>query len=160
MVQTFRLAGEMEKAARFHQGEEMTANTALISLQVHGDDRGSLIALENGHNLPFDVKRVYYIYGTKAGVSRGFHAHKKLKQMLIAVSGSVEIHCEMNRQKAVHLLDTPDKGLLIEGMVWHTMENFSSDCILLVLADGYYDESDYIRNYAQFLKMTEEGKIE
>lgn len=138
----------------------MTANTALIPLQIHGDDRGSLIALENGYNLPFDVKRIYYIYGTKEGVPRGFHAHKKLKQLLIAVSGSVEIHCEMNGEKTVHVLDRPDKGLLVEGMVWHTMENFSSDCVLLVLADDYYNESDYIRNYEQFLKMTEEGKIE
>lgn len=128
----------------------MTANTALISLQVHGDDRGSLIALENGHNLPFDVKRVYYIYGTKEGVSRGFHAHKKLKQLLIAVSGSVEIHCEMHGQKTVYLLDTPDKALVIEGMVWHTMENFSPDCVLMVLADDYYNEDDYVRDYAVF----------
>ena len=128
----------------------MTANTALISLQVHGDERGSLIALENGHNLPFDVKRVYYIYGIKEEVSRGFHAHKKLKQLLIAVSGSVEIHCEMHGQKMVYLLDTPDKGLLVEGMVWHTMENFSPDCVLMVLADDYYDESDYVRDYVVF----------
>lgn len=128
----------------------MTANTALISLQVHGDDRGSLIALENGHNLPFDVKRVYYIYGTKEGVSRGFHAHKKLKQLLIAVSGSVEIHCEMHGQKTVYLLDTPDKALVIEGMVWRTMENFSPDCVLMVLADDYYNEDDYVRDYAVF----------
>ena len=128
----------------------MTANTALISLQVHGDDRGSLIALENGYNLSFDVKRVYYIYGTKEGVSRGFHAHKKLKQLLIAVSGSVEIHCEMHGQKTVYLLDTPDKALVIEGMVWRTMENFSPDCVLMVLADDYYNEDDYVRDYAVF----------
>lgn len=128
----------------------MTANTVLIPLKIHGDDRGSLIALENGCNLPFDVKRVYYIYGTEAGVPCGFHAHKKLKQLLIAVSGSVEIHCEMHGQKTVYLLDTPDKALLVEGMVWHTMENFSSDCVLLVLADDYYDEDDYIRDYNLF----------
>ena len=150
MVQAFRLAGEMEKTAGCDKGEEMTANTALIPLQIHGDDRGSLIALENGHNLPFDVKRVYYIYGTESGVSRGFHAHKKLRQMLIAVSGSVEIHCEMHSQKTVYLLDTPDKALLVEGMVWHTMEKFSPDCVLMVLADDYYDENDYVRDYAVF----------
>ena len=137
----------------------MTANTALISLQVHGDNRGHLVVLENEHNLPFDVKRVYYIYGTKENVSRGFHAHRELKQLLIAVSGSVEIHCEMNGQKTVYLLDTPDKGLLVEGMVWHTMENFSSDCVLLVLEDDYYNESDYIRDYKQFLTLSNEGNI-
>ena len=150
MVQAFRLAGEMEKTAGCDKGKEMTANTALIHLQIHGDNRGSLIAFENGHNLPFDVKRVYYIYGTQAGVLRGFHAHRKLKQLLIAVSGSVEIHCEMHSQKTVYLLDTPDKGLLVEGNVWHTMENFSPDAVLLVLADDYYNEADYIRDYATF----------
>lgn len=137
----------------------MTAKVETVFLQTHGDERGSLIALENGHNLPFDVKRVYYIYGTKSGVSRGFHAHKKLKQLLIAVSGSVEIHCEMNGEKTVHVLDRPDKGLLVEGMVWHTMENFSPDCILIVLADDIYDEEDYIRDYEQFLTLINEGNI-
>ena len=130
----------------------MTANTALISLQLHGDNRGSLIALENGHNLPFDVKRVYYIYGTKEGIARGFHAHKKLKQMLIAVRGSVTIKCEYNKQKKEYKLSRPDEGLLIEGLVWREMHDFSSDCVLVVLADEYYSESDYIRDYDIFLK--------
>lgn len=128
----------------------MTANTALIPLQIHGDDRGSLIALENGHNLPFDVKRVYYIYGTKEGISRGFHAHKKLKQMLIAVSGSVTVKCEYNGQQKEYALNRPDEGLLIEGLVWRTMENFSPDCVLMVLAENYYNEDDYVRDYAVF----------
>lgn len=155
MVQTFRLAGEMEKTARFHQGEKMTANTALISLQVHGDDRGSLIALENGLNLPFDVKRVYYIYGTKEGVSRGFHAHKKLKQLLIAVSGRATIKCEYNGSQKEYTLNRPDEGLLIEGLVWREMHAFSNDCVLLVLADEYYNENDYIRDYQTFKKRSE-----
>lgn len=128
----------------------MTANTALISLQVHGDDRGSLIALENGHNLPFDVKRVYYIYGTKEGVPRGFHAHRKLKQLLIAVSGSVTVKTEHDGKTETHLLNRPDEGLLIEGFVWREMHDFSPDCVLIVLADDYYNEADYIRDYATF----------
>lgn len=128
----------------------MTANTALISLQVHGDDRGSLIALENGYNLSFDVKRVYYIYGTKEGVSRGFHAHRKLKQLLIAVSGSVTVKTEHDGKTETHLLNRPDEGLLIEGFVWREMHDFSPDCVLIVLADDYYNEADYIRDYATF----------
>ena len=128
----------------------MTANTALISLQVHGDDRGSLIALENGHNLPFDVKRVYYIYGTKTDVARGFHAHRKLKQLLIAVSGSVTIKCEYGAEVREYALKSPDEGLLIEGLVWREMHDFSSDCVLMVLADDYYNENDYVRDYALF----------
>ena len=135
----------------------MTANTALIPLQLHGDNRGSLIALENGHNLPFDVKRVYYIYGTKEGITRGFHAHKKLKQMLIAVSGNVTIKCEYNEQKKEYKLSRPDEGLLIEGLVWREMHDFSPDCVLVVLADEYYSESDYIRDYDTFLKENGHG---
>ena len=135
--------------------ENVVANISMIGLDIHGDERGYLIALENGHNLPFDVKRVYYIYGTKEGVSRGFHAHKKLKQLLIAVSGSVEIHCELHGKKTTYLLDTPDKGLIIKGLVWHTMEKFSPDCVLLVLADDYYNEDDYIRDYNIFKQEDE-----
>ena len=138
----------------------MTANIDLISFKIHGDERGHLVVLENGHNVPFDVKRVFYIYGTQPGIARGFHAHKKSKQLLIAVSGSVEIHCEMNGEKSVHVLDRPDKGLYVEGLVWHTMENFSPDCVLAVLADDYYNENDYIRDYEQFCKLTKEGTTE
>ena len=151
------MARKVEKTARLYQGEEMTANTALIPLQLHGDNRGSLIALEKGHNLPFDVKRVYYIYGTKEGITRGFHAHKKLKQMLIAVSGNVTIKCEYNEQKKEYKLSRPDEGLLIEGLVWREMHDFSPDCVLVVLADEYYSESDYIRDYDTFLKENGHG---
>lgn len=133
----------------------MTSNTALIPLQIHSDDRGSLIALENGHNLPFDVKRVYYIYNTNPDIARGFHAHKKLKQLLIAVSGSVTIKCEYNGQKKNYLLNKLDEGLLIEGLVWRKMYDFSPDCVLLVLANEYYSEADYIRDYDRFKKESE-----
>ena len=131
----------------------MTANVSLIRFQVHGDDRGSLIALENGHNLPFDVKRVYYIFGTKADVPRGFHAHRKLKQLLIAVSGSVTIKTEHSGKIETHLLNRPDEGLLIEGLVWREMHDFSPDCVLVVLADEYYNEADYIRKYDDYRRI-------
>jgi len=130
----------------------MVAKQELISLNALGDDRGALIVFEQGLNVPFDIKRCFYIYGTQEGVVRGFHAHKKSKQMLVAVSGSVEIHCEANREKTVYQLDAPNKGLFLEGMVWHTMEKFSPDAVLLVLADNYYDENDYVRDYDEFLK--------
>ncbi len=129
----------------------MTANVDLIVLKIHGDERGSLVALENGHNLPFDVKRVYYIFGTKEGVSRGFHAHKKLTQLLIALRGSCRITCEYNNKKEEYILSRPDEGLQIDGLVWREMHDFSSDCVLLVLASDYYSEADYIRDYQTFL---------
>lgn len=154
MVQTFRVACEVEKAPRLDKREKMNANTALIPFEIHGDERGCLIALEQGSNLPFDVKRVYYIYGTKSGISRGFHAHKKLRQMLVALSGSVTVRCEYDDQQKEYTLDSPDKGLLIEGLVWRVMHDFSPDCVLTVLADEYYNENDYIRDYKEFLKLS------
>ena len=150
------IAGNPAKIVKHIQGNKKRFSAALSPLDFSkkGDEKGWLIAFENRHNIPFDVKRVYYIFGTQEGISRGFHAHKKSKQVLIAISGSVEIHCEMNDQKTVHLLDSPDKGLLVEGMVWHTMEKFSPDCVLLVLADDYYNEDDYIRDYQKFKEET------
>lgn len=124
----------------------------LLHLKGHGDDRGCLIALENGNNLPFEVKRVYYIYGTKKNVARGFHAHRNLQQMLIAVNGRVSVKCEYGGHTETHELDTPEKGLLIDGLVWREMHDFSPDCVLAVLASEYYNEADYIRDYQTFLK--------
>lgn len=124
-----------------------------INFPIIGDDRGSLISIEPGFNknVPFEVKRIYYIFGTKSGVSRGFHAHKKLKQVAIAVSGSCQILLDDGSQQRIVDLDSPDFGLLIEGMTWREMHNFSEDCVLMVLASEAYDESDYIRNYQDFL---------
>lgn len=149
------IAGNPAKIIKYIKTEKQQKFSAEISpltFSKKGNEKGWLIAFENSHNIPFDVKRVYYIFDTKQGVIRGKHAHKKSKQVLIAVSGTVEIHCETRGQKTVHLLDSPDKGLLIEGMVWHTMEKFSPDCVLMVLADDYYNEADYIRDYQTFLK--------
>lgn len=146
------MACAMEPVAPFFKEKEMTASVSLISFDIHGDERGSLVALENGHNLPFDVKRVYYIFGTRQGVARGFHAHKHLKQVLIAVSGSCRIACEYKDKKENYTLDEPTKGLLIDGLVWREMHDFSQDCVLMVLASDYYDEADYIRDYAEYLR--------
>lgn len=123
-------------------------------LTIHGDDRGSLIAVENGKNIPFEIRRVYYIFGTHADVARGFHAHRKLQQMLVATSGSVELRWEYDEQKGSTILNSPTEGLLIEGLVWREMHNFSPDCVLMVLASEYYDEADYIRDYDVFLQET------
>ena len=129
----------------------------LIPLQAHGDDRGSLIALEEGKNIPFPVKRVYYLFNTKEGVSRGFHAHKALKQVAIAVRGSCRFVLDDGKERVEVLLDNPAQGLLIESFMWREMHDFSDDCVLMVLASEYYDESDYIRDYDEFLKATKYG---
>lgn len=125
----------------------------LINFKIMGDDRGSLIALEENHNVPFDVKRVYYIFGTEQGVRRGYHAHRDLKQLAICVSGSCTFLLDNGKEKENIELTSPTQGLLIEGLLWREMYDFSPDCVLVVLADYYYDESDYIRDYNQFLEV-------
>lgn len=125
-------------------------------LAIIGDDRGSLIALESGHNIPFDIKRCYYIFGTQTGVRRGFHAHKTLNQLLICTSGSCRIYLDDGKATQEVLLDSPSKGLHISGLIWREMHDFSDDCVLMVLADQYYDEDDYLRNYHDFLSLAQE----
>lgn len=127
-----------------------------MQLPWHGDERGKLIALEALTDLvPFEVKRVYYIFDTTPGTVRGKHAHKVLKQLLICVSGACTIECEMpDGTKSEHRLDWPDRGLLIEGLVWRQMKEFSKDAVLLVLASEHYDEADYIRDYQVFKQIS------
>ncbi|KGA42904.1 dTDP-6-deoxy-3,4-keto-hexulose isomerase [Pectobacterium odoriferum] len=123
----------------------------LIQLQTHGDERGALVALEKDKNIPFEIKRVYYLFKTKEGVRRGFHAHKALKQVAIAVRGSCRFLLDDGTERVDILLDNPAQGILIDSCIWREMYDFSDDCVLMVLADKYYDESDYIRNYDEFL---------
>ena len=125
----------------------------------HGDDRGQLIALEELKDIPFKIKRVYYIYDTKDGVRRGFHAHKKLEQILICVSGSCKIHLDNGKETAEVLLNTPDEGLYISNAIWREMYDFSPDAVLLVLASELYDEKDYIRNYDKFLEYLRDNNL-
>ena len=130
----------------------------LIDFKTLGDDRGSLIAIEEGYNAPFDIKRVYYIFDTKIGIERGFHAHKNLKQICIAVKGSCTFVVDDGKKREEKVLDNPNQGLYIENLIWREMKNFSSDCVIVVLASEHYDESDYIRDYDSFLKEVKNGK--
>lgn len=125
----------------------------LKNFNIIGDDRGSLISIESKIDIPFEIKRVYYIFGNKNNIRRGFHAHKNLQQVLIAVSGSCKILIDSGKSKEEVLLDSPKKGLLIKELLWREMFDFSADCVLLVLASEHYDEKDYIRDYNQFLDL-------
>lgn len=120
-----------------------------IQCDTHNDDRGSLGVIE-GKKLPFKIKRVYYLYSTAFGERRGLHAHKKLEQILICVSGNCKIKLDNGREYVNILMDKPDIGLYISSAVWREMYDFSDDCVLVVLASEMYDESDYIRNYEVF----------
>jgi len=130
----------------------------LLEFDIRGDDRGSLIALEENYNVPFDVKRVYYIFGTKKGVRRGYHAHKNLKQLAICVNGNCKFLLNDGSNQEYIELNSPTQGLLIEGVIWREMYDFSSDCVLMVLADDYYNEADYIRDYDNFLQEVKNEK--
>lgn len=125
----------------------------LINFKTLGDERGSLIAIEQGHNAPFEIKRVYYIFDTKEGVKRGFHAHLYLKQICIAVKGSCTFILDDGINREEIKLNNPNQGLYIEGLIWREMKDFSSDCVLVVLASEYYDEKDYIRSYDFFKEL-------
>lgn len=126
----------------------------------HGDERGQLVAVEAGKDIPFTVKRVYYIYDTLPGVRRGYHAHQNLEQILLCVNGSCWIHLDNGYETEEVLLDKPNEGLYISNDMWREMYDFSEDAVLLVLASQHYDEADYIRNYEDFKKMVrnKEGK--
>ena len=125
--------------------------------QPHGDERGQLVALEEAKDIPFAIKRVYYMYDTKAGVRRGFHAHKSLKQILICIHGSCKILLDNGEEKKVVPLEKPYEGLYVGNDMWREMFDFSPDAVLMVLASELYDESDYIRDYDEFLKYKKES---
>ena len=131
----------------------------MYTFPPHGDDRGQLVAIEAMKDLPFEVKRVYYIYDTLPGVRRGFHAHKCLQQILVCVNGSCKIHLDDGTDTAEVVLDKPYEGLYISNNMWREMYDFTPGAVLLVLASEYYDEADYIRNYEDFIKMVKEGQV-
>ena len=117
-----------------------------------GDERGSLVALEGQKTVPFFIRRVYYMFDTKADVSRGFHAHRHLLQVAVCVTGSCRMVLDDGRSREEAGLDSPIRGLFIRNMIWHEMYDFTPDCVLLVLASEHYDEADYLRSYDQFLE--------
>lgn len=131
-------------------------NVIKFMFQRHGDDRGQLVALEEIKDIPFKIKRVYYMYDTTEGVHRGFHAHKNLEQILICIHGSCKILLDNGKEKKIVPLEKPYEGLYVANNMWREMYDFSSDAVLLVLASEVYDEHDYIRNYEEFLKFVGE----
>ena len=128
------------------------------AFQQHGDDRGMLVALEEFSDIPFEIKRVYYMYDTKEGVRRGFHAHKSLEQILICIHGSCKILLDNGNEKKIVSLERPYEGLYVANSMWREMYDFSTDAVLMVLAAEIYEEEDYIRDYDEFLKFIGKAK--
>ena len=129
---------------------------AMLELDKHHQERGNITVVENGYTIPFDVKRVYYLYDIPGGESRGGHAHKELHQLIVAVSGSFNVMLDDGNVRRTFTLNRPYQGLLVVPGIWRTLDDFSSGSVCLVLASMLYSETDYIRKYDQFLKYKNE----
>jgi len=124
----------------------------IIKLPKIYDSRGNLTFIEGKKHIPFEIKRVYYLYDVPSGAIRGGHAHKRLQQLIIAVSGSFDVILDDGYTRKRFHLNRPYYGLYIPTMVWRELDNFSAGAVCLVLASEYYDEDDYIRDYEVFLE--------
>ncbi|WP_092073004.1 FdtA/QdtA family cupin domain-containing protein [Prevotella sp. tf2-5] len=124
----------------------------IINLPKITDPRGNLTVAEQMENVPFEIKRAYWVYDVPAGESRGGHAHKRLKQFVVALSGSFHVTLDNGYERETVLLNHPYQGLLIETNTWRTLDDFSSGAVCLVLASELYEEDDYIYDYEDFLK--------
>lgn len=130
----------------------------LIDIRTITDkENGYLSFAETNKEIPFEIKRLYYIYGVPEGKIRGHHAHKNLDQLLICINGEIEIETDDGTSKECVLLNSPCKGLLIKKGIWRTMKFIMKDSILMVFASEYYSENDYIRDYSTFIRMVNEG---
>ena len=122
-----------------------------ISLPKISDPRGNLTFIEGGNHIPFDIQRVYYLYDVPGGAERGGHAHKGLSQLIIAMSGSFDVVLDDGFEKKRYHLNRSYSGLYVCPMIWRELDNFSSGSVCMVLASNRYDESDYYRNYDDYL---------
>ncbi len=127
-------------------------NYKLINIKVHGDERGKLAVLESLKDIPFEIKRVYWIFDTLPEQERGFHSHKDMEQIVVAMDGACDFVLDDGERTETVTLNRPDKGLYIGKNMWRVMKNFSYGCKLMVLASDYYNEKEYIRNYGEFKK--------
>lgn len=132
-------------------------NCTIVEFDKHHHEKGNITVVENLKTIPFDVKRIYYLYDVPGGESRGGHAHKELNQLIIAVSGSFTVTLDDGKVKRTFLLNRPYQGLFVVPGIWRTLDDFSSGAVCLVLASHVYDEKDYIRDYEQFTTYKENG---
>ena len=128
----------------------------MIELDKHHHVKGNITVVENNKEVPFDIKRVYYLYDIPGGESRGGHAHRELSQLIIAASGSFTITLDDGKVKRTFLLNRPYQGLYVVPGIWRTLDDFSSGSVCLVLASHKYNETDYIRDYEEFIKLKTE----
>jgi dTDP-4-dehydrorhamnose 3,5-epimerase-like enzyme len=125
----------------------------LYNFPARDDDRGSLVVMDQSCGVPFDIKRAYYLFGTAKEMSRGFHAHRNLHQIAVCITGSCRMVIDDGVSREDFHLESPSKAIDLPPMLWHEMHDFSTDCVLLVLASDYYDEGDYVRDYSEFKEL-------
>jgi len=131
----------------------------IVELDKHHSDRkGNISVVENGTTLPFNIKRVYYLYDVPGGESRGSHAHKNLEQLIIAASGSFRVTLDDGKCKRTFYLNRPYQGLYVKSGIWRELDDFSSGAVCMVLASDIYDKLDYLRSYSEFLDFREDKK--
>ena len=122
-----------------------------ISLPVFADERGCLGVIEFSKLIPFDVRRIYYMSEMDTEVTRGCHAHKRLKQFIVCLSGSFELLLDDGENRTTTILNNPSKGIYVDKMIWRELSNFSTGTVILVLANEEFDETEYIRDYKSFI---------
>lgn len=134
------------------------AGYKLIKFAVKGDSKGSLVALTGKSEIPFNIKRVFYIFGSAKNVIRGQHANRKTQHVLVPVAGSCEVEVDNGKKRESFCLSSPNQGLYINKMIWKEMKNFSKDCVLVVLADTKYDPKEYICDYGNYKTILNEKR--
>ena len=131
----------------------------LIELGKHHHPNGNLTVVNNSTQVPFDIKRVYYLYDVPGGEERGGHSHKALKQFVVAISGAFDVIIDDGINQRTVTLNRPYMGLLIVPGIWRVINNFSSGAVCLVLASEHYDEADYVRDYDEFKQLTSSKRV-
>jgi dTDP-4-dehydrorhamnose 3,5-epimerase-like enzyme len=140
--------------------ENQLKEPRLIDIPIAHDQRGNLSVVEGGELVPFDIKRVYYLYDVPGGTTRGGHAHRNLRQLIIAASGSFDVIVDDGTDQFTYTLNRPYQGLLVVPGIWRTLKNFSSGSVCLAIASHHFDEQDYIRDYDTFLQYKHSVKKE
>ncbi len=128
----------------------MATRCELVPLRRCDDERGSLCSAHVARDIPFEVHRVYWVFGVPDGTERAHHAHREQHEFLVAVRGRFTVHCDEGHVESVYELDRPDRGLLLRGLVWHHLSDFSPDAVCLVLASGPYEPEEYVFDYDEF----------
>ncbi|MDD4850461.1 MAG: FdtA/QdtA family cupin domain-containing protein [Gemmiger sp.] len=139
--------------------EPIKDSAYFIEFAEHGDERGHLVVAEGGQDVPFDIQRVFYIYGSDATIVRGSHANRKTRFVLVNVAGSSKVRVKDGLgNEAIFCLNRPRTGIYLPQMAWKEMYDFSPDSVLLVLCSEHYDEAEYIRDYDKFLQEVQQGQ--